>query len=160
MAKRKPKSHRTGNEVVREDGRIEYEYSDGAWRYETGSLARKHPASMTYDAESGTEAANSMHSKVREARLKALVTGAKQLDPGIRTVPEAAAMMATSQFELATSPDMGHASTQAAKYLDKTLSLVQESTKDQQNTLTITMTDATAIATLAKLADKATGHSD
>ncbi len=160
MTKRTPKSHRTGNEVVREDGRIEYEYSDGAWRFSNGHMARQHPKAMTYDSVTGSEAAESMHAKVREARLQALVSGAKQLDPGIRTVPEAAAMMTNSQFELATSPDMGHASTQAAKYLDKTLSLVQEESKEQHNSLTIVMTDTNAIDTLKRIADKAIGHSD
>ncbi len=160
MAKRKPKSHRTGNEVVREDGRVEYEYSDGAWRFSNGHMARQHPKAMTFDSGTGAEAAESMHASVREARLQALVASAQDVDSSIRTVPEAAALITFKQTELATSPDMGHASTQAAKYVDRTLDLVQERTKEQANTLTITMTDTTAIETLKHLADKASGNRD
>ena len=155
MAKREPKSHRTGNEVVREDGRIEYEYSDGAWRFETGALARRHPASMAlFDSETGTAVINGRYREVREAREQALILAGKQLNPAVATVADAAALITKAQFELATSPDWAGASTNAAKYIDRTTDLIQESTKQEGNTITLTLTDATAARVLERLANR------
>ncbi len=154
MAKREPKSHRTGNEVVREDGRIEYEYSDGAWRFEKGALARQHPNIRLFDTETGTTAANGRHQRVLEAREQAYIKAARELDGNVASLHGAAAVVTDAQFQLATSPDMGHASTQAAKYLDKTLDLVEERAKEQANTLTLTLTDATAARVLERLAKR------
>ncbi len=164
MSKRKPKSHRTGETALNEQGQLTYEYSDGAWRYENGSLASPHPRAMGHwTSEQATTIQNERHQKVREARDRALIEAAVHLKPelgSMATVEDAAALITKAQFELATSPDWAGASTGAAKYLDKTADFIPESTKETGNTLTITMTDATAIATLSKLADKASGTSD
>ncbi len=164
MADKRAKSHRTGNEVVREDGRIEYEYSDGSWRFGNGQLARRHPkAPALWDSEAGTLANTGRHQRVREARDRALIEAARHLKPDLgisATVEDAAALITKAQFELATSPDWAGASTGAAKYLDKTANFIQESTKEQHNSLTIVMTDANAIDTLKRIADKAIGSSD
>lgn len=154
MAKRKPKSHRTGNEVIREDGRIEYEYSDGAWRFDNGHMARQHPKAMTFDSDTGKKAADSMHLAVREAGYAAIVDKAQEVNPSVRTVPEAAAMVFAAQYELATSPDMGHGSTQAAKWTFSNLNLVEERTKEAGNTLTVHLTNEAAAAAVALLASR------
>ncbi len=158
MADKRAKSHRTGNEVVREDGRIEYEYSDGAWRFSNGHLARRHPGAVGFTSETGTSANEGRYERVRKARDRALIEAARHLKPGLgisATVEDAAALITKAQFELATSPDWAGASTGAAKYLDKTANFIQESTKEQHNSLTIVMTDANAIDTLKRIADKA-----
>lgn len=159
MAKRQPKSHRTGNEVVREDGRIEYEYKDAegvlSWRFSNGQLARRHPkAPALWNSETGTQANNGRHQRVLAAREQALISAAQEVNPTVATVSDAAAIITAAQTQLATSPDMGHASTQAAKYVDKTLNLVEERAKEQGNTLTLQLTDATAARVLERLARK------
>ena len=154
MAKREPKSHKTGNEVVREDGRIEYEYSDGAWRFSNGHMARQHPLAVTWDSETGLKANEGRHERVRVAREAALIEAGKQLNPAVATVADAAALITKAQFELATSPDWAGASTNAAKYIDRTTDLIQESTKQEGNTITLTLTDATAARVLERLANR------
>ena len=158
MSKREPKSHRTGVIEVMDDGRTVYEYSDGALRYASGALAKPHPKAMQpWDSEQATTIQNDRHKRVREARNKALIEAAKHLKPELgelATVEDAAALITKAQFELATSPDWAGASTNAAKYIDRTTDLIQESTKQEGNTITLTLTDATAARVLERLANR------
>ncbi len=155
MADKRAKSKRTGVIEVMEDGRTVYEYSDGALRYASGALAKPHPKAMQpWNSEQVTKIQNDRHKRVRVAREQAYIKAARELSGSVTTLPAAAAVVTDAQFQLATSPDMGHASTQAAKYLDKTLDLVEERAKEQANTLTLTLTDSTAARVLERLARK------
>ncbi len=152
---RKAKSHRTDVIEVMDDGRTAYEYSDGAWRYDNGQLARRHPKALApWNSETGTREIEGRHQKVLAAREQAYIKAARQLDGSVASLHGAAAVVTDAQFQLATSPDMGHASTQAAKYLDKTLSLVEESTKQLGDSITVTLTGATVARVLERLASR------
>ncbi len=155
MADKRAKSKRTGITALNEHGKLTYEYSDGAWRYENGSLASPHPKAMAlWDSDEATTQINGRHQRVLEAREQAYIKAARELDGNVASLHGAAAVVTDAQFQLATSPDMGHASTQAAKDLDKTLDLVEERAKETANTLTLTLTDSTAARVLERLARK------
>ncbi len=155
MADKRAKSKRTGVIEVMEDGRTAYEYSDGALRYGNGQLARRHPKSPAlFNSETGTQANNGRHARVLEAREQAYIKAARELDGNVASLHGAAAVVTDAQFQLATSPDMGHASTQAAKYLDKTLSLVEEKKTETGDSIQVTLTGDTVRRVLDRLASK------
>lgn len=140
--------------VLSDQGKPTYEYTDGSWRYEGGQLARQHPKVTQFNSETGAIASNGRHQRVLEAREQAYIKAARELDGSVASLHGAAAVVTDAQFQLATSPDMGHASTQAAKYLDKTLDLIEETTAPTGDSIQVTLTGDTVRRVLDRLAAK------
>ena len=101
------------------------EYSDGAKRYVSGNSLGKQPGALAELHPGMTPITNSEHSQALHARKRELamlsasegMTRAVQANSEYRprTEFEAWGVVVEKQTELAITPDMGHASTQAAK---------------------------------------------